>query len=184
MKWFINLYITIAVVSLTSVSSEHNRAYCDKKSWNGALNSEFTLEKKYNEHAESYNKTLVHYRERPFLYQNFSTQEIEDMWLQHQPISYFAWTEEYENVVQTIEQLVPEIDAVHLLLERTIIQKQLWQEISNHCKHMGDKSNQSAGLRYVHVGDERIEDSKELIDKLERLLQIYIKEKIAINNTR
>ena len=184
MKWFINPYITIAVVSMTSVSSEHNRAYCDKKSWNEALKSEFALEKKYNNHAESYNKMLADYRERPFLYQNFSTQEIQEIWLQNQPISYFAWTEEYENILQTIEHLVPEIDSVHLLLEQAIIHKQLWQEISDHCKHMGDKPNQTAGLRYVRVGDERIEDFKVLIDKLEKLRQRYVKEKKAINNSR
>ena len=184
MKWFINFYITIAVISLTSVSSEQNRAYCDKKSWNKALKSEFALESKYNKNAESFNKMLIRYRERPFLYQNFSTKEIQDIWLQHQPISYFTWTEEHESVVKTIEQLLDRKDAVYLLLEKAINQKQLWQEITNHCKHMGDKSNQLAGIRYVKVSDSRIGDVKELIDKLETLLQIYKREKVAIRHTK
>ncbi|EFP95763.1 hypothetical protein [Vibrio caribbeanicus] len=184
MKWFINFYITIAVISLTSVSSEQNRAYCDKKSWNKALKSEFALESKYNENAESFNKMLVHYQARPFLYQNFSKQEIQDIWVQHQSISYFTWTEEHESVVKTIEQLVHRKDVVYLLLEQAINQKQLWQEITSHCNHMGDKSNQSAGSRYVKVGDSRIGDVKELIDKLETLLQIYKREKAAIRYTK
>ena len=73
---------------------------------------------------------------------------------------------------------------VYLLLEQAINQKQLWQEITSHCNHMGDKSNQLAGIRYVKVSDSRIGDVKELIDKLETLLQIYKREKVAIRHTK
>lgn len=183
MKWhYFN--ITIAAALLISLPFRVMSAHCDEEAWNTILNQQSQVDQTYNLHAQRFNQFLSIHQNQPFLYQEFTSEEIRRFWHSNKDELHQSMKEQIQASLFVIEQIQQERINLQSLTSRVTVQAQRWQVISQHCRESDNPSNAIASWNYSLLNHALNRDINLLLTKLATLEQRYNKEVEALNNAK
>lgn len=183
MKWQ-NIHITIAASLLITLPWQVNSAHCDEKSWNHALKLQQELEALYNHHATRFNEFLQIHQAQPFLYQQFSEDELRTLWLSKQ----HHFQEQIQLQADASLEVIAKINEERLLLEPMLdqvdTQRNHWLNLSQHCKQTDNQANVITSSSYAQLNHALKSDIEALISKLKVIETRYERESQAIEKAK
>lgn len=181
MKWH-TIHITIAASLLITLPWQVNSAHCDEESWNRVLKLQHDLEQLYNHHATRFNEFLQIHQAQPFLYQQFTQDELQALWQSRES----RFQEQIQSQADASLEVVKRINEERLLLEPMLAQAETqqehWLSLSKHCQHTGNQTNVIASSNYAQLNQTLRDDIEALINKLKVLESRYEKERLAIES--
>ncbi|MCZ4293278.1 hypothetical protein [Vibrio sinaloensis] len=183
MKWHcINITITAAL--LITLPFKVLSAHCSAPAWNEILTLQTDLDRTYNLHAQKFNQFLQIHNEQPFLYQEFTPQEIRQFWDSNKDTLHQSMNSQIEASLFVVDKIQLERDALQQLSERAEQQLLRWRNISQHCKQIDNQSNAIASEKYAQLNQALILDINKLFTKLLILEQRYVNEVEALRRAR
>ncbi|KJY82815.1 hypothetical protein TW81_11410 [Vibrio galatheae] len=183
MKWH-NNYLIIAAALLITLPCKGNSVRCNADSWNHALKHHQEIEQEYNFHATRFNTLLQAHRIQPFLYQEFSREELQGLWLSPNSEFHKQMQTQIEASLTIIEQIQQEKQTIARLTTQAEAQSQLWRAISEHCRRIGEQSNVIISWNYAELNQALTADIEEMIQKLIIIESRYTKEIEALENAK
>lgn len=183
MKWHRVLH-TITAAVLITLPFPSSAAHCDAKTWNRALTLQQSLDTQYNQHAERFNQLLSFHQAQPFLYQEFSPNEIRSFWQSNKQTLLKSMQGQIAASQAVVKNIVQEREQLNPLLERAAKLQQRWQQISQHCKKIDNQSNTITSWNYAQNNKALIEQIHQLDEKLTTLQRRYQNEVRALENAR
>ncbi len=183
MKWH-SIHITIAASLLITLPWQVNSAHCDEKSWNRVLKLQHDLEQVYNHHATRFNEFLQIHQAQPFLYQQFTQDELQALWQSRNN----RFQEQIQSQADASQEVVKRIKEERVLLEPMLAkaetQQSHWLDLSKHCKRTGNQTNVIASTNYSQLNRALKADIEALLSKLKVLESRYERERLAIESAK
>lgn len=183
MKWHC-LNITIAAALLITLPYGVNSAHCDAESWNRALKLQQELEQEYNFYATRFNQFLQIHQAQPFLYQEFTTKELQGLWQSNNHAFHKRMQSQAKASSIVIDKINEEKQLLDPLLGQASAMEKRWLSLSKHCKTVSSQSNVISGWQYSQVNQAMRKDIEALISKLTILEGRYRSEIEAILNAK
>lgn len=177
-------FTTIAATVLITLPFQLNASHCNEKSWNHILNVQLEIDENYNFHASRFNRFLKRHKERPFLFQEFSNEELKQLWAKKDPIYQTRMQEQLHASLTVIGLIEQERQNLAPLIQRIANQQQDWIEISQHCDNSASTINMVTGLNYSQLNQALIKDTTLLIKQLDILKRHYVRELDALEQSR
>lgn len=175
---------TITAAMLITLPFQVNGSQCNEKSWNASLKVQQELDESYNLHASRFNQFLKLYQDQPFLFQEFSADEIYSLWSTNNP-NYLEHMNAQIKASTTIIDLIDnERSVLAPLNEEASRQQDKWLSISRHCHSNGNMVNMITSLDYAQLNQALIRDISILRRKLDTLQSRYLKEVEALESSR
>ncbi|MDC5870655.1 hypothetical protein OPW39_17790 [Vibrio europaeus] len=183
MKWH-SINITIAAALLITLPYGVNSAHCDAESWNRALILQQELDQKYNFHATRFNQFLQIHQAQPFLYQEFTTDELKGLWQSDNHTFHQHMQTQAQASGVVISRINEEKRLLDPLVNQASAMEKRWLSISKHCKKSGSQSNVISGWQYSQANQAMRKDIESLISKLTILEGRYRNEVEALENAK
>lgn len=143
-----SLTIITAVISMTLPLLSH-AIQCTEQEWNKALNSQQTLDQRYNLLAAQYNLWLPNFQKAVFLHQEFSEQELQFLWKSNRhdfKTKIAMQLESAQKATRDVDNLLFLLDETPKYVER---QDNHWFELGQQCKSEGLMSNYFSSELYL-----------------------------------
>lgn len=179
MKWH-DIIITITAALLITLPFHAMSAHCAAQGWNQILKSQTDLDQSYNSHAQKFNQFLDLHQQQPFLYQEFTSDEIQQFWRSNKPTFHDSMKAQIDASLFVINKIQLERATLNRLTEQVTEQILRWQVISQHCKEIDNQSNTIASWNYAQLNQALNLDISLLLSKLKRLEQRYRNEVDAL----
>ncbi|NVD08959.1 hypothetical protein FCU94_19100 [Vibrio sp. JPW-9-11-11] len=183
MKWYRYL-LTITAALLITLPLPSGASHCDAETWNHALKLQQALDTQYNQHAKRFNQFLTFHREQPFLYQEFSRNEIRSFWQSNKQTLHKSMQGQIAASQQVVEAIEQERKTLNPLLDNASTLHQQWRRISQHCQKIDNQSNTIASWNYAQLNKLLIKQIQQLDEKLALLQQRYQNEVRALEDAR
>lgn len=158
--------------------------HCNASEWNKLLKLQTELDQTYNLHAQKFNQFLQVHNDQPFLYQEFTAQEIRQFWASNKSTLHQSMNSQIEASLFVVNKIQAERETLQNLEVAATKQQQLWQTISLHCSEVGVRSNTIASQNYAQLNQALTLDIKKLFTKLLILEQRYTKEVDALRQAK
>lgn len=181
MKWY---YIIITAALPITLPFQLSAAHCDEYSWNRSLKLQQSLDSKYNQHAQRYNQFLAFHRQQPFLYQEFSREEIRSFWRSNKHSLHSSMNAQISASQAMVKRIEQERSDLKPLLEQVDDQQLRWGAISKHCQLIDNQSNVITSLNYSQLNKALRQQIEELLIKLATLQQRYQYEVEALERAK
>lgn len=181
MKWH---YIIITAALLITLPFQLSAAHCDEYSWNRSLKLQQTLDSKYNQHARRYNQFLAFHREQPFLYQEFSREEIRSFWRSNKHLFHSSMNAQISASQAVVNRIEQERSELAPLIEQVADQQRRWRAISKHCQQVDNQSNAITSLNYSQLNKALSKQIEDLLTKLIALQLRYQNEIEALEQAK
>ncbi|EEX93780.1 hypothetical protein [Vibrio orientalis] len=175
---------TITAAMLITLPFQVNGSQCNEKSWNASLKVQQELDESYNLHASRFNQFLKLYQNQPFLFQEFSADEIHSLWSTNNASYLEHMNAQIKASTVIIDLIDNERSAIEPLNEEASRQQDKWLTISRNCQTNGKMINMISGLDYAQLNQALIRDISILLRKLDTLQARYLKEVEALESSR
>lgn len=175
---------TITAAMLITLPFQVNGSQCNEKTWNANLKVQQELDESYNLHASRFNQFLKLHQEQPFLFQEFSTEEIHSLWSTNNTRYLEHMNAQIQASTTLIDLIAAERSAIEPLGEKALLQQDQWLTISRHCQADGKTVNMISGLDYAQLNQALIRDINTLLIKLDTLQARYKQEVEALESSR
>ncbi|WP_394125987.1 hypothetical protein [Vibrio hepatarius] len=169
---------------LITLPFQVNGSQCNEKSWNANLKVQHELDEAYNLHASRFNQFLKLHQDQPFLFQEFSADEIHSLWSTNNTRYLEHMNAQIQASTTLIDLIGKERSAIEPLNDKALLQQDKWLTISHHCQTKGKMINMITGLDYAQLNQALMRDISILLRKLDTLQTRYRKEIEALESSR
>ena len=171
-----NVTLTLTAWWLITLPFQSIAGECDEQSWNQALKTQASLDKAYNHHAQRFNQFLPIHTAQPFLYEEFTQNEIVSLWQQHKPELQQKMLQQITASEALIIRMQIERQSIVDLLIPTQELQQRWLKIHQDCLKREEVTNAHYSQRFSDSAKQLYHQLNSLLYKLNALKARYQKE--------
>ncbi|WP_367989672.1 hypothetical protein AB2S62_20890 [Vibrio sp. NTOU-M3] len=158
--------------------------HCSQRDWNQLLHEQQYIDRLYNQQAISFNQSLNEQRNQILIHKTFSPKEIDALLSVENSNKREMLLKQAESALVMAADLLHQHEKMSEQLPSFIQQAKQWQTMSTHCQSADKQLNSIAAQKYVLHNQALINDVKVLMQKYERLREIYLTEYQALRKAK